>query len=82
MSNSNANYSAETASTRAIMSDYRFDLPAIVRQVRLCRSTLGAILDELECGDQRPGASERLAECTTGVTAVIESLWEAIKQSH
>jgi hypothetical protein len=28
------------------------------------------------------GALERLAECTTGVTGEIETLWEAIKQSH
>jgi hypothetical protein len=78
----NANSSVEMAPTRIIMPDYRFDLPAIERQIRLCRSTLGAILDELEGGDRSPGAVERLGECTTGVTGEIEALWEAIKQSQ
>jgi hypothetical protein len=80
--NPNANHSAETAPTRDITPDYRFDLPAIERQIRLCRSTLGAILDELEGGDRRPEAVERLSECTTSVIGEIEALWEAIKQSH
>ena len=82
VTNTNANYTVETVSTRAIMPDYRFDLPAIERQIRLCRSTLGAMLDELESGDRSPDAIERIGECTTSVTGEIESLWEAIKQSH
>ena len=82
MTNTDANYTAETTATRAIMPEYRFDLPAIERQIRLCRSTLGAILDELESGDRNPDTLERIGECTTSVTGEIESLWEAIKQSH
>jgi hypothetical protein len=63
------------------MSDYQLDLPALVRQIRLCRSTLGAILDELECGDRSQGAIEKLAGSTMSVTGEIEGLWERIKQS-
>ena len=81
MTNTNANYTAETASTRVTMPDYRFDLPAIERQIRLCRSTLGAILDELECGERSPEAIERLGECAMSVTGEIEALWETIKPS-
>jgi hypothetical protein len=82
VTNSKANYSAETASTRASMSDYRLDLPAIVRQIRVSRSTLGAILDELECSTRSPATVERLAECSMNVAGEIEDLWETIKQLH
>lgn len=77
-----ANYSAEIVSASANMSDSRLDLAAITRQVRLCRSTLGAILDELECGDRGHGTLEKLAECAMSVTGEIEDLWESIKQSR
>ena len=81
MNNSNPNQNRETVATRAELTDYSVDSPAIMRQIRLCRSTLGAILDELECGEASAGTLEKIAECTTGVTAEIESLWEATKQS-
>jgi hypothetical protein len=80
MNNSSTSHSQETVSTRARMMDYPVDLPTIMRQIRLCRSTLGAILDELECAEARGEAIEKIAVCTTGVTAEIESLWEAMKQ--
>jgi hypothetical protein len=64
------------------MSDYQLDLPAVMRQIRLCRSTLGAILDELECGDRGHGAIEKIAIRAMSVTGEIEDLWEAIKQSQ
>jgi hypothetical protein len=63
------------------MSDDQLDLPAVMRQVRVCRATLGAILDELECGDRSPGVIEKLSECTTDVAGEIEDFWETIKQS-
>ncbi len=79
----NANQSLETALTRVKMQDYPVDLPTIMRQIRLCRSTLGAILDDLEVGgEESAGTSAKIVECTTGVTAEIESLWEAVKQSN
>jgi hypothetical protein len=79
MTNFNANQSPEAVSPR--MPDSPAHLLTIMRQVRLCRSTLGAILDELECGDWSANTFENLAECTIGVTAEIEGLWEAVKQS-
>jgi hypothetical protein len=82
VTNSNVNYSAETASTRIMMPDYRLDLPAVVRQIRVCRSTLGAILDELESSDRSPATIERLAECSMNVAGEIEDLWATIKQLH
>jgi hypothetical protein len=78
MTTSEPSKNAELASARASMADYRQDLPAIIRQIRVCRSTLGAILDELE-GDDRNLAIEQVAECATNVAAEIESLWDAIK---
>jgi hypothetical protein len=75
--------SSETTQTQGKMQDCQFDSMTIMRQIRLCRSILGAILDELEGGNAGAdaGAIERIAECTTGVTAEIESLWEAIGKS-
>jgi hypothetical protein len=78
MINSEPSKTADLASAPASMADYRQDLPAIIRQIRVCRSMLGAILDELDDGDRNP-AVEKVAECATVVAAEIESLWEAIK---
>jgi hypothetical protein len=80
MTPSNATYSTDAAST-PIVPEFRPDLNAVMKQIRLCRSTLGAILDELECGDQSPGTIERLAERAIGVTGEIEELWETTKPS-
>lgn len=81
MSDLKTNQSVETK-TRAKFTDFSVDLPSIIRQIRLCRSTLGAILDELESGGSSADTIEKIVECTTGVTAEIESLWEATKQSE
>lgn len=80
MNGPNSSQSREMVSTRARMTDYAVDLPTIMRQIRMCRSTLGAVLDELECGNASGDNFDKIAECTTGVTAEIESLWEATKQ--
>jgi hypothetical protein len=79
MADSNANKCPETISRGVKIPNNSDDLPAIIRQIRLCRSTLGAILDVLESGDGHADAIERIAECTTGVSAEIESLWNAAK---
>ncbi len=80
MNNSNTSQSQETIPSRARTADYAVDLVAIMRQIRLCRSTLGAILDQLECGKASADTIEKIADCTTGLTAEIENLWEATKQ--
>jgi hypothetical protein len=78
MNTSEPNKTTDLASARASVVDYRHDLLAIIRQIRVCRSTLGAILDELEI-DDRNVAIDKVAEYATGVAAEIESLWDAIK---
>jgi hypothetical protein len=74
--------SAPHGGNRPTIEDYRLDLPFVVRQIRVCRSMLGAILEELEWSDLSPGAVEQFAACSTSVTAEIEHLWETIKQLH
>lgn len=75
--------SAESVfSLRAALASNPMDMPFILRQIRLCRSTLGAILEELESGDQSPRAVERFGECATSVAAEIERLWETVKRSN
>jgi hypothetical protein len=80
MVNSSTNRSPETTSNRANMADYRLDLPAIVRQIRLCRSTLGAILDELECSGESQDALDGIGEVTLNLSAEIENLWAKVKK--
>jgi hypothetical protein len=80
MNDPNTSQSPEMISTRLRTTDYAVDLSTTMRQIRLCRSTLGAILDELECGEASGDTIEKIADCTTSVTAEIESLWEATKQ--
>ena len=79
MTDSYVNQCSETVSRGMKIPNDSNDLPAIIRQIRLCRSTLGAILNELECGGGHPDTAERIAECTIGVTAEVESLWKATK---
>jgi hypothetical protein len=79
MINPSADCSVETASNRASMTDYRLDLAAIVHQVRLCRSTLGAVLDELECGAHNQDALDRIGEVALSLSAEVENLWTKIK---
>jgi len=82
MTDSNPIQISETVLSQVKMQDCQVDVLAVMRQIRLCRSTLGAILDELECGDVCAGAIVKIAEYTSGVTAEIESLWEAIGKSN
>jgi hypothetical protein len=82
MTKSNAVQPRETSPTHMIAKISPADAFTILRQIRLCRSTLGAILEELEAGGVGADAIERIGECTIGVTAEIESLWEAIGKSN
>ena len=79
MINSATNSSAETTSNRANMTDYRLDLAAIVHQIRLCRSTLGAVLDELECGVQTQDALDGIGDVALNLSAEVENLWTKVK---
>ncbi len=66
---------------QATIATYRVDLPSILKQLRVSRSTLGAILDELESGCRGPAVVEALSEGATDVAAEIERLWETTKRS-
>jgi hypothetical protein len=81
MINSQTNESPGTISARGKIPDYSVDLPSLLRQIRLYRSTLGAVLDELECGIESSRAIEEITQCTIEVACAIESLWDVIKQS-
>jgi hypothetical protein len=80
MTTLNSDGTREMTSNQAT-SDDQIGLPAVIRQIRLCRSTLGAILDELECDNRSAESIDRLAACTTSVFEEIDCLWEATKQS-
>lgn len=60
---------------------FDFDQTSILKQMRLCRSTLGAILEELESAPRNPRALEALSEAAASVTAEIERLWDITKCS-
>ncbi len=76
MTKSDSNLSAEILSTRAIN---QIELPVLAKQIRLCRSTLGAVLEELEAGEMAPESLEKIAERSMAAMAEIESLWETTK---
>ena len=81
MMTSNANDTTEAASTTTFVPGNECDLAALVRQIRICRSALGAILDEIELGDRSEATIDKIAACITGVTGEIEALWEAAKSA-
>jgi hypothetical protein len=56
-------------------------LQSVVRQVRICRSTLGAILDVLETTEIGSDSIERAAERSMDVLAEVEQLWDSLRQS-
>ena len=76
MTTSDSNLSGELLSTRG---NHQVDVPALTKQIRLCRSTLGAVLDELDVGEISAESLEKILECATAVTIEIESLWETTK---
>jgi hypothetical protein len=80
MPDSNEIQTADSVLTQVKMPDGHVDIGMIARQLRLCRAMLGAILDELECGDA--GNIAGIAECATGVTAEIEGLWDVMRKPN
>lgn len=63
------------------VSAARIDQPSIIKQILVSRSTLGAILEELDGGCRGSAALEALNEGALNVSAEIERLWEITKQS-
>lgn len=68
-------------STQHPLATFDFDQTSILKQMRVCRSTLGAILEELETAPRNPRALEALSEPATSVMAEIERLWDITKCS-
>lgn len=66
---------------QATFTNHKVDLPFILKQLRISRSTLGAILEELENGCHSPAAVTALGEACLNVSAEIEQLWEIAKRS-
>jgi hypothetical protein len=79
MMTSNVNDTVEMASVPSLAPGNDSDLANLMRQIRICRSALGAILDELEAGERSAETLASLATCITGVTGEIEELWQAAK---
>lgn len=80
MTTSEPTKSAQIASTRAAFADYQLDLPSIAKQIRVCRSTLGAVLEELEGREISADSCEPIGDCSSSVVAEIERLWDCIKR--
>ena len=81
MTTSEPTKSAQIASTREAFADYQLDLPTIVKQIRLCRSTLGAVLEELEGHELTADSCELIGDYSTVAAAEIERLWDVIKRA-
>jgi hypothetical protein len=79
MTTDESNAAGNWADSRALLAEYRVDLPLVLRQLRLCRSTLGSVLELLESNPLSPGMLEQIGECSTDTTADIERLWNLLR---
>jgi hypothetical protein len=66
----------------ALMAECQFDTPLILRQLRLCRSTLGSVLELLESDSLSPVMLQQIGECSMDTTADIERLWNLVRSSN
>jgi hypothetical protein len=80
MNAADSNTELESADGRSELVAEPVTLLSVVRQVRICRSTLGAILDVLETTEIGSESIERAAERSTDVLGEIEQLWNALRQ--
>jgi hypothetical protein len=69
----------DTWPDRAEFAAEPFNLPTVLRQIRICRATLGAILDVLETPELGPDSVERAANASINVMAETEQLWNSLK---
>jgi hypothetical protein len=77
---SESDVGGEWANARALVAEHKLDLTLILRQLRLCRSTLGSVLELLENSPIAPSALEQIGECATDTMAEVERLWDRFKQ--
>ena len=82
MMTSNANDTVDMASVPSLPPSNDCDLATLMRQIRVCRSALGAVLDELEGGEPGADALTNLAACITSITGELEELWNAAKPTE
>jgi hypothetical protein len=59
--------------------DYKLDLPMVLRQLRVCRSTLGSILEFLENNPVKTETLEQISGSSTDIAADVERLWNLIR---
>jgi hypothetical protein len=69
----------DTSPERSEFATEPLNLQSLIRQIRICRSTLGAILDVLETAEPDTDSIARAAEGSMNVTADVEQLWNSLK---
>jgi len=69
----------DTSPDHAEFAAEPLNLQTLIRQIRICRSTLGAILDVLETAEPDSDSVERAAEASMNVMAETEQLWNTVK---
>ena len=73
------NLAIHSAEHRMVPEEYKLDLSLALRQLRLCRSTLGSILEFLENNPVKTETLELISGCSTDITADVERLWNLIR---
>jgi hypothetical protein len=81
MPTSESNPADNRLASHALMAERQIDIPLILRQLRLCRSTLGSVLELLESDSLSPVILQQIGECSMDTTADIERLWNLIRPS-
>lgn len=73
------NMPSTLAESRILLEEYKIDLPQVLRQLRMCRSTLGSVLELLEEHPPKPEMLEQISGAASDVTSDVERLWDLIK---
>jgi hypothetical protein len=80
MAAADSNIQLESPTDRPEFASESLTLQAVVRQIRICRSTLGAVLDLLETAELDSDSLEAAAEGAMSVMAETEQLWNMMKE--
>lgn len=73
------NITGTLAESRILLEEYKIDLPLVLRQLRMCRSTIGSILELLESHPPTPEMLEQVNGAASDATSDVERLWNLIK---
>jgi len=82
MTDAGCNDRADNVTDRALVTEEQLGLQSAIRQVRICRSTLGAILDVLETVNIPQDRVGEVTEGSLNVMAEIEQLWDSLKAAE